>query len=89
MQEREHDRSGEALEPPAGGERRPSEEAEADRVLRWRFSRLLAAGYPVEEALQIALHPEVDLHRASPASRSARKTRSARSSSSATRGRAK
>lgn len=33
-------------------------------VLSWRYECLIAAGYPVETAIEIAERGEVDLHRA-------------------------
>jgi len=41
-----------------------SEAPELDAVQRWRFDELLRAGYAVEDALELALHLDVDLHRA-------------------------
>lgn len=38
------------------------ERSEQDRVVDWRLSELLAAGYGQEDALELALAPEVDLH---------------------------
>lgn len=35
---------------------------ERDSVDRWRIASLVAAGYPEEEALLLALDPDVDLH---------------------------
>ena len=35
---------------------------ERDTVERWRIRTLIAAGYPREEALLLALEPDVDLH---------------------------
>jgi hypothetical protein len=40
------------------------EEQETEGVLRWRFSQLLGAGYSADDALELAVHPEVDLHQA-------------------------
>ncbi len=39
-------------------------EAEAESVLRWRFDELVRAGYEAGEAMILASHVEVDLHRA-------------------------
>lgn len=33
-------------------------------VLSWRYEQLVEAGYPVLVALELAEHPDVDLHRA-------------------------
>ena len=41
------------------------EETEAVRVLRWRLSQLRAAGYPWEEAIELAVHGDIDIHSAS------------------------
>jgi hypothetical protein len=38
------------------------DESEAERVIRWRFEELVRAGYSLDEALEIAVHGEVDLH---------------------------
>ena len=38
------------------------DESEAERVIRWRFEELVRAGYGLDEALEIAVHGEVDLH---------------------------
>ena len=38
------------------------ERGELDRVRRWRLEELLRAGYALPEALEIAVHVEVDLH---------------------------
>lgn len=38
------------------------ERSEQDRVVDWRLSELLGAGYTQEDALELALAPEVDLH---------------------------
>jgi hypothetical protein len=38
--------------------------AEAVEVLRWRLGRLVAAGYGLEDALQVATNLEIDLHAA-------------------------
>jgi len=35
---------------------------ELDRIHRWRVEELLRAGYAVPDALEIAVHTEVDLH---------------------------
>jgi hypothetical protein len=35
-----------------------------DQVLRWRFSQLLRAGYSADQAVELACHVDVDLHRA-------------------------
>lgn len=37
---------------------------EATEVLRWRLGRLAAAGYGLDDALVVASHVEIDLHRA-------------------------
>ena len=39
-------------------------EEEAVRVLRWRFERLVRAGYDPDDALELATHPEIDLRAA-------------------------
>ncbi|HEY7178571.1 MAG TPA: hypothetical protein VH305_05300 [Gaiella sp.] len=36
--------------------------SELDRVQRWRVEELLRAGYALSDALEIAVHTEVDLH---------------------------
>jgi hypothetical protein len=38
------------------------EPRELDRVHRWRVDELVRAGYAVPDALEIAVHTEVDLH---------------------------
>jgi hypothetical protein len=35
---------------------------EMDLVRHWRFDVLLRAGYNISEAVELALHTEVDLH---------------------------
>ncbi|HET7368475.1 MAG TPA: hypothetical protein VFI83_08920 [Gaiella sp.] len=40
----------------------PGERSELDRIHRWRVEELLRAGYAVPDALEIAVHTEVDLH---------------------------
>ena len=37
---------------------------EAETVLRWRFEELVRSGYDAGEAMILASHVEVDLHRA-------------------------
>ena len=37
-------------------------ESDRDRVVSWRLSELLAAGYEQEDALELALALQVDLH---------------------------
>jgi hypothetical protein len=37
---------------------------EARRILHWRFDSLVRAGYEEREALIVATHVDVDLHRA-------------------------
>lgn len=37
-------------------------ETEADRVVCWRASELLRAGYPTDEAMELAERADVDLH---------------------------
>jgi hypothetical protein len=39
-------------------------DTEADRVESWRLGELLAAGYPLEHAEQIAARDDIDLHQA-------------------------
>jgi hypothetical protein len=39
-------------------------EVEAENVLRWRFEELVRSGYDAGEAMILASHVEVDLHRA-------------------------
>lgn len=39
-------------------------ELEAETVLRWRFEELIRSGYDAGEAMILASHVEVDLHRA-------------------------
>lgn len=39
-------------------------ETEADRVVCWRASELIRAGYPDALAIDLAERPEVDLHTA-------------------------
>ena len=39
-------------------------QSEVEEVLRWRFDELVRAQYTVEDALEIAAHIEIDLHRA-------------------------
>ena len=39
-------------------------ELEAEQVLRWRFEELVRVGYDAGEAMIVASHVEVDLHRA-------------------------
>ena len=41
-----------------------SEPGELGRIHRWRLDELLRAGYALPEALEIAVHTEVDLHEA-------------------------
>jgi hypothetical protein len=36
----------------------------SDLVLRWRFERLVHAGYPLADALALSERRDVDLHRA-------------------------
>jgi hypothetical protein len=40
------------------------DEAQAQRILSWRFEALTKAGYEAGDALVLATHVEVDLHRA-------------------------
>jgi hypothetical protein len=40
----------------------PGERSELDRIHRWRVEELRRAGYAVPDALEIAVHTEVDLH---------------------------
>ena len=40
----------------------PGERSELDRIHRWRVEEHLRAGYAVPDALEIAVHTEVDLH---------------------------
>jgi hypothetical protein len=46
------------------GEFNRLDEQEAMAVIRWRFARLARSGYGVEEAITLATHVDVDLHRA-------------------------
>jgi hypothetical protein len=46
------------------GEEQRFGDTEADRVESWRLGELLAAGYPLEEAEQIAAREDIDLHQA-------------------------
>ena len=39
-------------------------ELEAETVLRWRFEALVRGGYDAGEAMILASHVDVDLHRA-------------------------
>ena len=39
-------------------------EIEAEHVLRWRFEELVRSGYDAGEAMILASHVDVDLHRA-------------------------
>jgi len=51
--------------PAPGGSALPeSDPSGRDAVDRWRIQTLIAAGYPREEALLLALDPDVDLHAA-------------------------
>jgi hypothetical protein len=34
------------------------------QVLHWRFSQLVRAGYSADQAVELACHLDVDLHRA-------------------------
>ena len=38
------------------------EDAEAERVIRWRFDELARAGFDPSDALVLATHLDVDLH---------------------------
>lgn len=38
------------------------ERAELESVQRWRFEELVRAGYAKPDAMELALHTEVDLH---------------------------
>jgi hypothetical protein len=40
------------------------DERDATAVLEWRFSQLARSGYGIEEAIALAAHTDVDLHRA-------------------------
>jgi hypothetical protein len=35
---------------------------ELERVLVWRYERLVCAGYTTEQAIDLAAEPQVDLH---------------------------
>ena len=37
-------------------------EGEEERVLAWRESELKRAGYSPDDAFELAIHPDVDLH---------------------------
>jgi hypothetical protein len=39
-------------------------DSEPDRVESWRLGELLTAGYPLEQAEQIAARDDIDLHQA-------------------------
>lgn len=39
-------------------------ELEAEHVLRWRFEGLIRMGYDASDAMVLASHVEVDLHKA-------------------------
>ena len=39
-------------------------ETEFERVMRWRACELMRAGYDPQAAVELAEHPEIDLHRA-------------------------
>ena len=39
-------------------------EDETVDVIRWRFSQLARSGYGIEDAITLATHLDVDLHRA-------------------------
>ena len=45
-------------------EPQPDRESEVDRVLSWRTDELVRAGYDACTAIELALVPHVDLHRA-------------------------
>jgi len=36
----------------------------SDPILDWRFEQLIDAGYGTDDALRLAVHTDVDLHRA-------------------------
>ena len=36
--------------------------AELELVQRWRFDELVRAGYTIPDALELAVHTEIDLH---------------------------
>lgn len=40
------------------------ETSEATQVLRWRLRTLVSAGYSLADAATLAVHAEIDLHRA-------------------------
>jgi hypothetical protein len=42
----------------------PTQETEADRVVRWRAEELEKAGYDAESAGELAARSDIDLHRA-------------------------
>jgi hypothetical protein len=37
-------------------------ETESERVIRWRACELMKAGYDPQAAVELAGHPEIDLH---------------------------
>jgi hypothetical protein len=41
-----------------------SDRGELGRIQKWRLEELLRAGYALPDALEIAVHTEVDLHQA-------------------------
>ena len=41
-----------------------SDRGELGRIQKWRLEELLRAGYALPDALEIAVHTEVDLHEA-------------------------
>jgi hypothetical protein len=46
----------------AAAPREEVELPEIDQVRRWRFDELLRAGYNIADAVELALHTEIDLH---------------------------
>jgi hypothetical protein len=38
------------------------ERVELELVQRWRFDELVRAGYTIPDALELAVHTEIDLH---------------------------
>jgi hypothetical protein len=39
-------------------------DTEAERIIRWRFDELIRAGYESDDALEVAVRVDVDLHTA-------------------------